>query len=306
LFLLNRAPLPLKSITLYPFGGLSNSDRSLTLEHVQSEAAKRRAVRLACIPPVLLAVIAATLYLFQTLAPENQLIELAFLASSLFSILLLLPVTPFPGGRLFALVSQTNPHIPNQAVPLLKFASLIGVGMFAIWSNSVSASIVLVVYIGIALEQHIFERSRAIARDYSALQAMIPLESLVTFPHTATCTNALDQSLRSFQTIFPVTHMNEVIGYVEKNALMQIAEDDSGPLLSEVMTKTVSHVSPETPLSLVVSVFRESLAPALFVFSDDNQTMGLLVKEKVYEFLVVQSVRSSLPGSDESDDDDIP
>lgn len=304
LFLLTRSPLPLKSITLYPFGGLTNSDRSLTLEHAQSDAARRRAVRLSCVPPVSLALIAVAIYCIQRVVPDNNLLELTFFAASLFAILLLLPVTPYPGGRLFTLFCQTHPRIPSAAVPLIKFLSLAGVGFLASWSNSVSAIIVVVVYVGIALEQHVFERSRAVAKNYFARDAMIPLHLLISLPHTTPCAEALEKSLRSFQTIFPVTHMEEVIGYVEKNALMQVAEEDTGPLISEVMTKTVSHVSPETPLSLVISIFRESHAPALFVFSEENQTMGLLVKEKVYEYLVVQSVQASISEQDDDSDED--
>lgn len=294
----------LKSITVYPFGGLSNSDRSLALEHVQSDTVRKRTVRQACIPPVVLALLALTLFAALKASPGNELLYLAFITATTVSMLLLLPVTPYPGGRLFKLVCEQNKSIPRFLPTTLKFITLVALGVFAAQSDSVTFLIVSAVYISIALEQHIFERSRNAAARFTAREALFPIESLVSFPHSSSCEFALSKALRSFQPVFPVFHMKEPIGYVEKNSLLQITEDGFSPPVSDVTIKTVSRVSPETPLALILSIFRESQTPLLFVFNENNECVGLLIKEKVLEFLVIKSAEAHLDLDDFEDPSD--
>jgi CBS domain-containing protein len=133
-----------------------------------------------------------------------------------------------------------------------------------------------------------------------AMDAMIATDRLVVLSHGTRLTSALTQSLKSFQSVFPIVKGAELMGMVEREDLLKATQRSEGYVAEFVRGEMLS-VRPTAPLKDVVSLF-ESMGVRYLPVIEDSQFKGIIVKERLFELLLVrgmEEMRQRMPSDDD-------
>ncbi|HEY6077729.1 MAG TPA: site-2 protease family protein [Polyangiaceae bacterium] len=281
-----RFGVGVREIVLLPIGGVAR---------LMSEPKRPlHELLIALAGPLVNVLIAAVLWLVLQLSPQqlldfDQVHRLAMAPPSLNGLLLLLlygnvmlalfnmvPALPMDGGRVLrALLSFVLGHqqATNVAAGVAQVLA-VGLAFYGFQQDPpLLGFIALVVFLG-AAQERITARTGALLAELRAGEVCDP--HAVAFSPGDNIGAALDQTLRSPQAHFLVTHGTESIGTISRDALVSLAAS-VGLLtpLAAVIRRDTPVVPPELPLSEVRRILQENPGVPVLVRSEEG-VLGLL------------------------------
>jgi Zn-dependent protease/CBS domain-containing protein len=299
-----RFGIKTRDITLYPFGGVASLLR---------EAGPRAELVISAAGPLVNAFIAMTLAPWaETPTDPAQLAQSSFITkffatNVVLVVFNLIPAFPMDGGRILrALLSifgvkeatAVTVRISQGASVLLGLAALLTFNMF----------LVLVAAIVFTNSMQELVRSKALlaSKELSAERAMIPVSALLTLPHVTTIPQAVDRAMRSFQALFPVVHGKTVLGFVDRQDLIEAAaHGDEHDYISGLLSKDFRSVAPEEPVANISDIFRENGSLVVFVMKD-GELLGIILRDFLMELLLVEGLRGEARTEKDAGEDEAP
>ncbi len=278
-----------RDIILYPFGGIA-----ALLEEPKPKAE----LFITAAGPLVNVVIA--LMLLPWAPSSTEIIDYhsisfagrIFFANVMLAIFNLIPAFPMDGGRILraALMLWRFPNATRIAARLSQGLSL-ALAAFALYiGNPILVFVATIVFVH-AMQEYMRDRARNTAMGFRVRDAMADAQHLQVLQHGMTISQAADVALKSVQTNFPVMLGNAVIGLIDRQTLLQAtATEPEEAYLSSIMSRDFSSVAPDESLSSISEKLATSPFEALMVL-DDGRLAGMLLKEKLLEFLIVRGLR---------------
>ena len=289
-------------IVLYPFGGVAT---------LLGEGRPKEEFFIALAGPVVnlgLAVLCGAFAGFNLSASiasvEGMLGHLciANLALALFN---LIPALPMDGGRVLrALLALMGVRQATAIAARLSQVLCVLMGIVAILGNNIILMLISFIVFSYAVQEHMRERTRGAAAGFKVRDVMTDASLLQTFTHGMTVSQALTIALKSLQSTFPVLHGGEIIGVIDRDALLETgALDAEESYVSGHMSREFVSVAPDAEVSSILEKFNQAGVDTLLVV-DQGALAGLLLKDKVLEYLLVHEVRKKSQAEAKADAED--
>jgi Zn-dependent protease len=213
----------------------------------------------------------------QLLAPPSGrgLLTLLLRGNLMMAVFNMVPALPMDGGRAFrALLSFFVGQVraTNIAAGLAQVLA-VALAFYGFQHEPMLIFIALLVFMG-AGQERATARTNALLADLSAGEVCDP--QAVTFSPGDSLGSVVDQTLRSAQAHFLVTHGSEPLGTVSRDDVIALA----GRLglhapLAAITRRNPRHVPPEMPLSDLRRILQEN-AGAPVVVRNDETALGVL------------------------------
>jgi Zn-dependent protease len=214
-------------------------------------------------------------------APSAQSVLVLLLYSNVtLALFNMLPALPMDGGRVLrALLSFVFGQVraTNIAAGLAQLLA-VGLAVYAFQYNPLLLFIALLVFMG-AGQERATTRSNVLLAELRAGEVCDP--HAVTFAPGDSVGLAIDQTLRSAQAHFLVSHGNQPIGTLSRDDLIALAGRVGlhAPLAS-ITRREAPRVPPEMPLSDVRRMLQENGGAPVIVRGEDH-VLGVLGLEDV-------------------------
>jgi Zn-dependent protease/predicted transcriptional regulator len=299
-----RFGIKTRDITLYPFGGVAS---------LLKEAGPRADLVISAAGPLLNAFLAMSLAPWaETPTDPAQLAEASFVTkffatNVVLVVFNLIPAFPMDGGRilrsLLAIFGVRD--ATGIAVRISQGASIV-LGVAALFTLNVFLVLVAAIVFTNSMQELVRARALVASKELSAESAMIPVSALLLLPHGTTIPQAVNRAMRSFQPLFPVMHGQTLLGFVERQDLLQAAaQGEEHDYVSGVLSKDFKVVAPETPVDSISDMFRENGAEVIFVIRE-GELLGLLLREYLTELLLVEGLRGDARVEKDAGEDEAP
>jgi Zn-dependent protease/CBS domain-containing protein len=204
----------------------------------------------------------------------------------------LLPTFPMDGGRVFrSLLALRRPH--EEATRL---TARLGIGLAALMGlyGLLSANFVLVfvaffIYVG-AMQESISSTAAVLMRGAPVSAAMIT--DFRTLNHSDTIRDAAQLLLATSQQDFPVLGGGEVVGLLNRTALMRaMATEGPDAYVAGAMDREYLRLRPD--MELAEAAARLSARGNCALVLDSGGLAGMLTSENLSEFLLLSRIRRS-------------
>ncbi len=277
-----------RDIVLYPFGGIASITK-------MPSAGGELVIALA--GPLVNVIIAGLLF-FTVDAAEfflgASITARLFFANIFLAIFNLIPAIPMDGGRVFRALLELA-RVRRATLVATRVSQLISFGFAALaiyWGRMDLLLIAVVVFIG-AFHELVQSQARRAVIGRTVKDAMLDATNLQTFTHGATLADALLIALRSLQDYFPVLYAGKVRGVVSKEQLIQFAaSNEENAYLQEITDNDFPIVLPDQQLSTLLEPLPINQdAPYFIVQDSDGKFLGMLLREKIIEFLLVDELK---------------
>lgn len=283
-----------RDITLYPFGGVAS---------IVSQPSPKGELVIALAGPLVNVIIAAGMYPWISIPDLAQLetttalglpLRLFFtnLALAVFN---LLPALPMDGGRVLrACLTLCNVKEATMVAARISQALCVVLAIAGLYLEQPMLFIIaIIVFLG-AMQEYVRAETKAIASAFAIEDAMIPKERLESFPHGTTISRALRTTLTSWQPLYPILNGDALLGVVMREDLLEHAAMRSDDYVGEIMQRSIPEVDIATPLADACAQMETSAAPVLAVMRDGHYA-GLLVYDRLSDFLVMHELRLKMP-----------
>lgn len=213
----------------------------------------------------------------------------------------LLPALPLDGGRMLKgallLAGVKSPALILSRTSQLTclFTALIAF----YYSQPALFVAAFVIFFG-ALQEHVRVEGQAAAVAFTVADAMIPESRLEGFTHGTTVTDALKTALTSLQPFFPIRMNSQLVGFVLRDGILEHSALSPNAYINTIAIPPLESVQLHAPLVDALTLFEDTGAPMLVV-KDQDEFVGVLVPDRVAEFVIMKS----LPNKP-SDSDDVP
>lgn len=295
----HRFSIRTRDITLYPFGGIAS---------ITTQPEPKAEFFIAIAGPLVNAVIALVLFFFiepinfQTMEGHTLVLRL-FVTNIALVAFNLLPALPMDGGRVLRAVLSIL-EVKNAT----KIAARISQGLCVILGISalflglpILFIISLIIFLG-AMQEYIRAETKAVAKEFSVADAMIPRERLESFPHGITISKALPIVLTSWQSVFPIMSGEELFGVVLREDILTLAASQSDGYIGEITAKTLPSIEQEASLVEAYKIFEGQAHPVIMV-KQDGHYRGLLVQDRIPDLILMQEIRQKILQRDEDEVD---
>jgi Zn-dependent protease/CBS domain-containing protein len=288
-----------RDITLYPFGGIAS---------ILQQPGPRAELVIALAGPLVNVLIALGLYPFldpSLFAPPKGFVpgfkEKLFVANVSLAMFNMLPALPMDGGRVLrALLGIFRAKRATIIAARISKALCIAMGLAALYfQQPMLLVIAFIIFIG-AVQEHVRAESRTVAVAFTAGEAMIPRARLESIPHGTTISKALRIALTSLQPLYPVTVGDQITGVVFREDILEHAATQPDEYISAILTRSIPHVELSSRLSDAIAVLEETQSHVVLVMQD-GLCAGLLVYDRVADFLLMNGIRDSLPKDDDAE-----
>lgn len=213
----------------------------------------------------------------------------------------LLPALPLDGGRVLKgtllLARVKNPSLILSRTSQL--TCLITALVAFYYSQPALFVAAFVIFFG-ALQEHVRVEGQAAAVAFTVSDAMIPESRLEGFTHGTTVTDALKTALTSLQPFFPIRMNSQLVGFVLRDGILEHSALSPNAYINTIAIPPLESVQLHAPLVDALTLFEDTGAPMLVV-KDQDEFVGVLVPDRVAEFVIMKS----LPNKP-SDSDDVP
>lgn len=293
-----RFGIKTRDITLYPFGGIAA---------ILAQPTARAELAIAIAGPLVNVVIAAALYPFIELPQADAIKDVAlgfrerlFLTNIGLALFNLLPALPMDGGRVLrAILALINVSQPTMvAARISKFICLI----LAIIAFQIAQPLLFVVafiiFVG-AVQEHVRAEGRTIAVAFTAADVMVPQARLESLPHGTTISKALRIALTSLEPLYPIMNGDELVGILFRDDILDHAATKPDEYVSAIVTRSIPSVEAVAPLSDAIAALEET-GSSVIVVTREGVFAGLLVNDRVSDFLLLQGIRNTLPKDDDA------
>jgi Zn-dependent protease/CBS domain-containing protein len=286
-----RYGIQTRDITLLPIGGVAR------LERMPDDPKQELWVALA--GPAVNAVIAGLLYAWlasqSLLEPltnlslsQGSFLERVMLVNVSLVLFNLLPAFPMDGGRVVrALLAMRMEYTrATQIAATLGQGMALIFGFVGLFSNPFLLFIAFFVWIGAAQEASLALMKSALG-GIPVSRAMVT--GFETVPETANLGAVIDVLLHGAQEDFPVTRDGELVGVLERRALVTgLAQHGRELPVTQVMKRDSPTVDASQMLEAALLAMQTCGCETVPVLRD-GRLVGLLTKHNVGEFLAIQS-----------------
>ena len=284
-----RFGISTRDIVIYPFGGIAT---------LSAQGSPRAELVIALAGPLVNVVIALAVLPWVQLRAEQLLvipqdfIYRFFLTNVALVLFNLIPAIPMDGGRVLRSILALL-QIKRATLIACRLSQAISIlfGVTALYFGNPVLLLVSVVVFTNSLNELFHERA---SRDFGSLRAsdlMTEASQLQLLRHGATVSEAIKVALRSLQSVFPVMHNEELIGVVDKNALINAAVDTHAEpqYVSALMERDYPTAAPDERLEAVLQKFQGATRSPLMIVLR-GKLLGIIFKEKLMEFLLVRGL----------------
>lgn len=287
-----------RDITIYPFGGIAAITKS---------PSPKAELVIAIAGPIVNVIIAILIFFTFNYAalflgpavPGRLLFANIFLA--LFN---MIPAIPMDGGRVLRALLALG-EFKHATLISTRISQVISLGFIglALWWGRIDLLLVGVVVFSGAVREQIHSQARRAIREHTVADAMIDAAQLTTLSHGTTVDQALGISLRSLQEFFPILYGRELKGVISREDLLQFASSSSeNAYVQEAVSRHYPSVSLETPLAQLLDLNHpEYDTPCLVVEDPSGSFAGILLREKIVEFLLIDELRRRMQAPATSD-----
>lgn len=280
-------------IVMFPIGGVSRPERS---------PKGREELWISLAGPLVNALIAFALFgwlairqgfepieLLREPTDANLIQRIAF-GNLLLFVFNLLPAYPMDGGRILRSVLSLwkSEDEATQTAAAAGRLLAIAMGLFGLLSaNFMLVFIALFVYLG-ASQEGAVAKGRLLTSGFPVRAAMIT--DFRTLSHGDTIRDAGQLLLATSQHDFPVMHGDQVIGLLDRAALMRtmLAEGPES-YVAGAMDREFIRLTPDVDLSEAMPKLSAAGACALVMDAEDH-LLGLLTAENLSEFILLRQV----------------
>jgi len=221
---------------------------------------------------------------------DANLIERIAYGNLILAVFNLLPAFPMDGGRILRSVLAIWKPVEEatQIASSSGRALAIALGLYGLLSQQFLVMfIAFFVYLGAAQEGQA-ATGRSLTHGMPVRLAMITKYHTVS--HGDTVGDAAQLMLQTSQQDFPVMHGGNVIGLLDRNALLRaIANEGSDAYVAGVTDHDPVRLSPDTDLDEAMTVLGESGNPCALVM-DGEELVGLLTRENLSEFVLLRKI----------------
>ena len=293
--------IPTVDITLYPIGGVAR------MERMPEKPVQELVVAIAgpLVNVVIIIVLGAVLFATGNLdlaaifgdsdgVGRNQvldLLQILFWTNIVMVVFNLIPAFPLDGGRVLRALLATRMEYARAT----RIAAGIGqglalaLGIFAAFTGQILL-ILIAIFIYMAAE------SEAAIVQMRSVTAGLPVSSAMvtrfdTLDHRSTLNQAIDVLLGTSQHEFPVLDDNGgFAGMLTKHDLLVALRNTGADTpVTDVMTKGLPTVLPQTSLDRALDFVRQAGVAALPVLDNTGRLVGLITPENVNELLMVRT-----------------
>ena len=234
---------------------------------------------------------------FSTLSPLQKMFSMNVVIAAAN----LLPALPLDGGRVLKgilLLAQCK----SPAVILSRTSQLtcLCTALVAFYYSQPALFVAAFVIFFGALQEHMRVEGQAAAVAFTVADAMIPESRLEGFTHGTTVTDATKTALTSLQPFFPIRMNSQLVGFVLRDGILEHSALSPNAYINTIAIPPLESVQLHAPLVEALTLFEDTGAPMLVV-KDQDEFVGVLVPDRVAEFVIMKS----LPNKP-SDSDDVP
>lgn len=286
-----------KHITLYPFGGIAA---------IASQPSPKAELMIAAAGPTVNLLIAAALFPWIEL-PSAESIKTApvtflprlFLTNVGLAVFNLLPALPMDGGRVLrALLSIFNVRRATFFAARISQGICVVLGFAGLYFDQPMLFVIAFIIFFGAMQEHIRAETSALAVAFSVSDVLIPKERLEPLPHGTTISKGLRTALTSLQPLYPVMNGEELMGVVFREDLLEHAATRADDYIGEIVTKSLPSL--DASLSLADALNRlDEEGSNVAIVSREGRYIGLLVADRLADFLLLQELRQNLPKDDD-------
>jgi Zn-dependent protease/CBS domain-containing protein len=288
-----RFGYPIDSITLWLFGGIASL--SEMPENWKQE------FLIAIAGPIVSVLIGAACYagLFVLPGQDAALFVVGYLA--LLNVALaafnMLPGFPMDGGRVLrALLTIRLPYAKatRYAAEVGKvFALLLGLFGLFVSFNPILIGLAFFIYIGASTEAE-QTTMKAAFEGVVVGDVMTPLDELDTIQGDATVAELISRMIRERHTGFPVMDGDRFVGLVTLDDARQVRPEERDAFrVEEVMTDSLTTVTPDTDAMTAITLLQENGVGRLPVVDASDRLVGLISRSDLMTALEI--IRSSKP-----------
>jgi Zn-dependent protease/CBS domain-containing protein len=276
-------------IVMFPMGGVSRLERQPTPRQEPLIAMAGPFVNLAI--ALILLIVQHDVQPLETLRvpTDANLIERIEVGNLLLGIFNLLPAYPMDGGRILrALIALRRPEAEATRIAASAGRFLaIAMGLFGLLSeNFLLVFVALFVYLG-ASQEGAAARGRLLTSGFPVRAATVT--DFRTLLHGNTIRDAGDLLLATSQQDFPVMHGEEVIGLLNRSALVRaMLRDGPESYVAAAMDRDFVRISPDADLADALP--KLSTAGSCALVMEGDRLLGLLTAENLYEFILLRQV----------------
>jgi stage IV sporulation protein FB len=295
-----------RDITLYPIGGIA------TLKQQPGPAAEL-VIALAG-PLVNLAISGALLLCFSDLAPSPSLVfpsaeairkpsmvDRLYQTNIMLAVFNLLPALPMDGGRVLrAVLSVLRFKNPTAIAARISQGLCILMAVMAFAAKQPLLFFIAFLIFFAALQEHVRAESSAAAVAFTAKDAMIPRGKLESIAHGTTVSSALKAALTSLQPLYPVVIGPDLVGVVQREEILRHAATQPDAYVTELASRSLPTIDAAHPLSEAFTLLESSGSPAVVVQEEGN-FIGLLVPDRVAEFILLTSIQKQSSKDDDTE-----
>ena len=227
---------------------------------------------------------------------DANLLERIAFGNLILAVFNLLPAFPMDGGRILRslLAIWKSEETATQIASRAGRGLAIGMGLYGLLSMQyMLLFIAFFVYLGAAQEGQA-AMGRSLTHGMPVRAAM--MTKYHTLSHGNTIGDAARLSIETSQQDFPVLHGEQVIGLLDRNALLKaMAGEGSVAYVAGVMDRDFVRLDPAMDLAEALPVMAAGGPCALVM--DGDSLVGLLTRENLSEFLVLRRFGMKPPGA---------
>jgi Zn-dependent protease/CBS domain-containing protein len=287
-----RFGIGVSEIVLYPIGGVARLEK---LPKPKQE------LWIALAGPAVNVVIAAILYAIIKLQGAtvnadvisitgSHWLQVLFAANVTLAVFNMIPAFPMDGGRVLRALMALRmdeyraTQIAANIGQLLAFA----LGFFGLfYGQYMLIFVAFFVFIGAGQEAAMYQ-GKSLVEGLPVRDAMIT--EFHTLPVGATLGEAREILLHSYQTDFPISHGDEIVGVLSRNALLHgLAEHGPSGYVAGVMDREFPVASPDAALEEIAVDLQVGQAGCVLVMEADK-LLGMVTKENLAELLIIRQI----------------
>lgn len=286
-----------KHITLYPFGGIAA---------IKSQPSPASELSIALAGPLVNVAIAALIYPWIEIPPVESMRSspLGFMTRLFFTNIglaafNLLPALPMDGGRVLrALLGVFKVRRATLFSARISQGICVLLGLAGLYFDQPMLFVIaFIIFLG-AMQEHMRAETGAMAVAFSVSDVMIPKERLEPLTHGTTVSKGLRVALTSLQPLYPVMNGEELLGVVFREDLLEHAATRADDYIGEIVTRSLPAFDVSLSLSDALATLDEE-GTNVAVVSRNGQYAGLLVADRIADFLLLQELRQNLPKDDD-------
>jgi CBS domain-containing protein len=143
-------------------------------------------------------------------------------------------------------------------------------------------------------------RTTALLGATVAAEVMTKIGDIPSLPHGATVRAIIPEVLRSQHGVFRVCHGERTLGFTFREDLIEGAISGDDMYVSELLDRELTTVASTLPLEEILDVVMAGYNDPLLV-ADGEAVVGLLFREQLVEFVLVQNAAGSPAAAAERD-----